>query len=170
MEIKECNQIAELNEDKSNNKKKTNKASGVRHYDDDVKKAVVEPMLKIEQLNGIPEKFVQEHSECSRSSVGRICGCSFDGTDTTPDWTTIFIYSNCIVGESTNIIDFPKVVSAMLGHIVKDCAEVECTVDDKHCMHVSIQFGADKILTEEDLEKAKNEAERKKNRTETDKF
>ena len=154
--------IVELNEEKSNNKNKPNKTVGVRHSDDDVKKAVVEPMLKMEQLNGIPEKFVQEHSECSRSSVGRICGCAFDSIDTTPNWTTIFIYSNCIIEESTNIIDFPKVVYAMVGNIVKDCAEVECTADDKHCVHVKIQFGEDKILTEEELEKANNEAERKK--------
>lgn len=162
MKKKEGNQVAVLNEEKSNNKNKPNKVVGVRHSDDDVKKAVVEPMLKMEQLNGIPEKFVQEHSECSRSSIGRLCGCGFDGIDTTPNWTTIFIYSNCIIEESTNIIEFPKVIYAMLGNIVKNCAEVECTADDKHCVHVKIQFGADKILTEEDLKKAKNEAERKK--------
>ena len=51
---------------------KQSKTTGVRHSDDDVKKAVVDRIFKIEQLNNIPEGYVANNSNCSRSSIGRI--------------------------------------------------------------------------------------------------
>ena len=57
---------------------KQSKTTGVRHSDDDVKKAVVDRIFKIEQLNNIPERYVANHSNCSRSSIGRMCKCKFD--------------------------------------------------------------------------------------------
>lgn len=42
---------------------KQSKTTGVRHSDDDVKKAVVDRIFKIEQLNNIPERYVGEPFE-----------------------------------------------------------------------------------------------------------
>ena len=78
---------------------KQSKTTGVRHSDDDVKKAVVDRIFKIEQLNNIPERYVANHSNCSRSSIGRMCKCKFDGQSPIPDWTTIHNYSACIIGK-----------------------------------------------------------------------
>lgn len=36
---------------------KQSKTTGVRHSDDDVKKAVVDRIFKTEQLNNIPERY-----------------------------------------------------------------------------------------------------------------
>lgn len=64
--------------------------TGVRHSDDDVKKKVIDCVFKLGQLNNIPEKYVEKNSDCSRSSVGRVYRCNFDGRSPIPNWTTIF--------------------------------------------------------------------------------
>ena len=93
---------------------KQSKTTGVRHSDDDVKKAVVDRIFKIEQLNNIPERYVANHSNCSRSSIGRMCKCKFDGQSPIPDWTTIHNYSACIIGKSEFIPGFPEVLCCLL--------------------------------------------------------
>ena len=71
---------------------KQSKTTGVRHSDDDVKKAVVDRIFKIEQLNNIPERYVANHSNCSRSSIGQL-----------------FIIILLVSLESLNLFpDFPK--------------------------------------------------------------
>ena len=85
----------ESNKFKVKSRDKQSKTTGVRHSDDDVKKAVVDRIFKIEQLNNIPERYVANHSNCSRSSIGRMCKCKFDGQSPIPDWTTIHNYSAC---------------------------------------------------------------------------
>ena len=60
--------------------------TGVRHSDDDVKKKVIDCVFKLGQLNNIPEKYVEKNSDCSRSSVGRVYRCNFDGRSPIPNW------------------------------------------------------------------------------------
>ena len=103
---------------------KQSKTTGVRHSDDDVKKAVVDRIFKIEQLNNIPERYVANHSNCSRSSIGRMCKCKFDGQSPIPDWTTIHNYSACIIGKSEFIPGFPEVLCHVLNLIVDDSADI----------------------------------------------
>ena len=98
---------------------KQSKTTGVRHSDDDVKKAVVDRIFKIEQLNNIPERYVANHSNCSRSSIGRMCKCKFDGQSPIPDWTTIHNYSACIIGKSEFIPGFPEVLCHVLTYLSK---------------------------------------------------
>jgi hypothetical protein len=85
---------------------KQSKTTGVRHSDDDVKKAVVDRIFKIEQLNNIPERYVANHSNCSRSSIGRMCKCKFDGQSPIGQ---LFIIILLVSLESLNLFpDFPK--------------------------------------------------------------
>ena len=67
----------ESNKFKVKSRDKQSKTTGVRHSDDDVKKAVVDRIFKIEQLNNIPERYVAKLSFCWRSSIGRLCICNF---------------------------------------------------------------------------------------------
>ena len=54
---------------KVKSRNKQSKAIGVRHSEDDVKKAVVDCIFKIEQLNNIPEGYVANNSNCSPHSL-----------------------------------------------------------------------------------------------------
>ena len=78
--------------------------TGVRHSDDDVKKKVIDCVFKLGQLNNIPEKYVEKNSDCSRSSVGRVYRCNFDGRSPIPNWTTIFNFFSCVIGKATIIV------------------------------------------------------------------
>ena len=78
---------------------KQSKTTGVRHSDDDVKKAVVDRIFKIEQLNNIPERYVANHSNCSRSSIVRVLS----------PIGQLFIIILLVSLESLNLFpDFPK--------------------------------------------------------------
>ena len=93
---------------------KQSKTTGVRHSDDDVKKAVVDRIFKIEQLNNIPERYVANHSNCSRSSIGRMCKCNSDRqiyiyTYVLSPIGQLFIIILLVSLESLNLFpDFPK--------------------------------------------------------------
>ena len=67
--------------------------TGVRHSDDDVKKKVIDCVFKLGQLNNIPEKYVEKNSDCSRSSVGRVYRCNFDGRSPIPNGQLSLIFS-----------------------------------------------------------------------------
>lgn len=119
---------------------------GVRHSDDDVKKKVVDCVFKLAQLNNISEKYVEKNSDCSRSSVGRMCRCNFDGRSPIPDWTTIFNYFACVVGRATVVVNLPEVLCWVLNLILGDSVDVGYTIDDKHHIRIDIQFHDEKIL------------------------
>ena len=87
--------------------------TGVRHSDDDVKKKVIDCVFKLGQLNNIPEKYVEKNSDCSRSSVGRVYRCNFDGRSPIPNWTTIFNFFSCVIGKATIIVNIPEVQQAV---------------------------------------------------------
>ena len=138
---------------KVNSRDKQSKTTGVRHSDDDVKKAVVDRIFKIEQLNNIPERYVANHSNCSRSSIGRMCKCKFDGQSPIPDWTTIHNYSACIIGKSEFIPGFPEVLCHVLNLIVDDSADIDCTVDNDCHIDIEIRFHTSKKLVKDPTEK-----------------
>ena len=52
-----------------NSEKGKKETTGVRHSDDDVKKKVIDTAFKLGQLNNISEKYVEDNSDCSRSSA-----------------------------------------------------------------------------------------------------
>ena len=133
---------------KVKSRNKQSKAIGVRHSEDDVKKAVVDCIFKIEQLNNIPEGYVANNSNCSRSSIGRI----FNGQSPIPDWTTIHNYSACIIGRSEFIPGFPEVLCQILNLIVDDSADINCTVDDDCHIDIEIRFHTSKKLVKDPTE------------------
>ena len=143
----------ESNKFKVKSRDKQSKTTGVRHSDDDVKKAVVDRIFKIEQLNNIPERYVANHSNCSRSSIGRMCKCKFDGQSPIPDWTTIHNYSACIIGKSEFIPGFPEVLCHVLNLIVVDSADIDCTVDNDCHIDIEIRFHTSKKLVKDPMEK-----------------
>lgn len=120
--------------------------TGVRHSDDDVKKKVIDCVFKLRQLNNIPEKYVEKNSDCSRSSVGRVYRCNFDGRSPIPNWTTIFNFFSCVIGKATIIVNIPEVLCWILKLFLGDSADVGYTVDDSHHIRIDIQFHDDKTL------------------------
>lgn len=140
---------------------------GVRHSDDDVKKKVIYCMFKLGQLNNISEKYVENHSDCSRSSVGRVYRCNFDGRSPIPNWTTIFNFFSCVIGRATIIVNIPEVLCWILKLFLGDSADVGYTVDDNHHIRIDIQFHDDKTLLPET---GKNERKEEKIKKTTDKF
>lgn len=127
--------------------------TGVRHSDDDVKKKVIDCVFKLGQLNNIPEKYVEKNSDCSRSSVGRVYRCNFDGRSPIPNWTTIFNFFSCVIGKATIIVNIPEVLCWILKLFLGDSADVSYTVDDNHHIRIDIQFHDDKTLLPETGEK-----------------
>ena len=83
---------------------------------------------------------------CSRSSIGRMCKCKFDGQSPIPDWTTIHNYSACIIGKSEFIPGFPEVLCHVLNLIVDDSADIDCTVDNDCHIDIEIRFHISKKL------------------------
>ena len=81
---------------------------------------------------------------CSRSSIGRMCKCKFDGQSPIPDWTTIHNYSACIIGKSEFIPGFPEVLCHVLNLIVDDSADIDCTVDNDCHIDIEIRFHTSK--------------------------
>lgn len=87
---------------------KQSKTTGVRHSDDDVKKAVVDRIFKIEQLNNIPERYVANHSNCSRSSIDVCVNVNLTVRVLSPIGQ-LFIIILLVSLESLNLFpDFPK--------------------------------------------------------------
>lgn len=75
---------------------------------------------------------------CSRSSVGRVYRCNFDGRSPIPNWTTIFNFFSCVIGKATIIVNIPEVLCWILKLFLGDSADVGYTVDDSH--HIRIVF------------------------------
>ncbi len=119
----------------------------------DFKKKVIDCVFKLGQLNNIPEKYVEKNSDCSRSSVGRVYRCNFDGRSPIPNWTTIFNFFSCVIGKATIIVNIPEVLCWILKLFLGDSADVGYTVDDSHHIRIDIQFHDDKTLFLETGEK-----------------
>lgn len=126
--------------------------TGVRHSDDDVKKKVVDCVFKLGQLNNISEKYVERNSDCSRSSVGRVYRCNFDGRSPIPNWTTIFNFFLCD-WKGNDYHQYSGGVVLGSEAFLGDSADVGYTVDDSRHIRIDIQFHDDKTLLPETGEK-----------------
>ena len=139
-----------------NSEKGKKETTGVRHSDDDVKKKVIDTAFKLGQLNNFSDKYVEDNSDCSRSSVGRMWRCNFDGKSPIPNWTTIFNFFSCVIGKATNIVNIPEALCWVLALFLGSSADVSYTVSNIHHICIDIQFHDGKTLLSETGEGAKD--------------
>lgn len=127
------------------------KTTGLRHSDDDIKRAVIDYLLKMELQNNISENYVEKHSDCSRSSVGRVCRCVWDGSTSIPDWTTLLNFSACVIEKSEIVVELPKMLCELLKLFLKQSAKINYSIEDEHHIYIDVELAGDKKLLCKDL-------------------
>ena len=83
---------------------KKKQCNGLQHSDDEEKQKVIDSIMKVSRDNGFDDAYLQQHSDCSASSIKRFHSAWMGKRMS--NWTTIFNLAHC-----ASIVSLPKIWS-----------------------------------------------------------
>ena len=114
---------------------KKKQCNGLQHSDDEEKQKVIDSIMKVSRDNGFDDAYLQQHSDCSASSIKRFHSAWMGKRMS--NWTTIF--------------NLALVVIIMF--LIRDAGIVSYHIDSPKKVVIEINFGKDKLLRMKDEEK-----------------
>ena len=115
---------------------KKKQCNGLQHSDDEEKQKVIDSIMKVSRDNGFDDAYLQQHSDCSASSIKRFHSAWMGKRMS--NWTTIFNLAHCV---SVNCV------------LIRDAGIVSYHIDSPKKVVIEINFGKDKLLRMKDEEK-----------------
>ncbi len=134
---------------RSNGRKK--QCNGLQHSDDEEKQKVIDSIMKVSRDNGFDDAYLQQHSDCSASSIKRFHSAWMGKRMS--NWTTIFNLAHCVSVNCVFAENLVGMLVVIIMFLIRDAGIVSYHIDSPKKVVIEINFGKDKLLRMKDEEK-----------------
>ena len=149
MSQKKANQSGEKSVYDENREKK--QCNGLQHSDDEEKQKVIDSIMKVSRDNGFDDAYLQQHSDCSASSIKRFHSAWMGKRMS--NWTTIFNLAHCVSVNCVFAENLVGMLVVIIMFLIRDAGIVSYHIDSPKKVVIEINFGKDKLLRMKDEEK-----------------
>ena len=133
--------------------------NGLQHSDDDEKQKVIDSIMKVSRDNGFDDAYLQQHSDCSASSIKRFHSAWMGKRMS--NWTTIFNLAHCVSVNCVFAENLVGILDTIIMFVIRDAGVASFHIDSTKKVVIEINFGKDKLLRVKDGE---DEEKKKKNK------
>lgn len=130
---------------------KKKQCNGLQHSDDDEKQKVIDSIMKVSRDNGFDDAYLQQHSDCSASSIKRFHSAWMGKRMS--NWTTIFNLAHCVSVNCVFAENLVGMLVVIIMFLIRDAGIVSYHIDSPKKVVIEINFGKDKLLRMKDEEK-----------------
>ena len=138
---------------------KKKQCNGLQHSDDDEKQKVIDSIMKVSRDNGFDDAYLQQHSDCSASSIKRFHSAWMGKRMS--NWTTIFNLAHCVSVNCVFAENLVGMLVVIIMFLIRDAGIVSYHIDSTRKVVIEINFGKDKLLRMKDEEKSEKGKEGK---------
>ncbi len=138
---------------------KKKQCNGLQHSDDDEKQKVIDSIMKVSRDNGFDDAYLQQHSDCSASSIKRFHSAWMGKRMS--NWTTIFNLAHCVSVNCVFAENLVGILDTIIMFVIRDAGVASFHIDSTKKVVIEINFGKDKLLRVKDGE---DEEKKKKNK------
>ena len=125
--------------------------NGLQHSDDEEKQKVIDSIMKVSRDNGFDDAYLQQHSDCSASSIKRFHSAWMGKRMS--NWTTIFNLAHCVSVNCVFAENLVGMLVVIIMFLIRDAGIVSYHIDSPKKVVIEINFGKDKLLRMKDEEK-----------------
>ena len=130
---------------------KKKQCNGLQHSDDEEKQKVIDSIMKVSRDNGFDDAYLQQHSDCSASSIKRFHSAWMGKRMS--NWTTIFNLAHCVSVNCVFAENLVGMLVVIIMFLIRDAGIVSYHIDSPKKVVIEINFGKDKLLRMKDEEK-----------------
>ena len=130
---------------------KQKQCNGLQHSDDEEKQKVIDSIMKVSRDNGFDDAYLQQHSDCSASSIKRFHSAWMGKRMS--NWTTIFNLAHCVSVNCVFAENLVGMLVVIIMFLIRDAGIVSYHIDSPKKVVIEINFGKDKLLRMKDEEK-----------------
>ena len=130
---------------------KKKQCNGLQHSDDEEKQKVIDSIMKVSRDNGFDDAYLQQHSDCSASSIKRFHSAWMGKRMS--NWTTIFNLAHCVSVNCVFAENLVGMLVVIIMFLIRDAGIVSYHIDSTRKVVIEINFGKDKLLRMKDEEK-----------------
>ena len=123
----------------------------MQHSDDEEKQKVIDSIMKVSRDNGFDDAYLQQHSDCSASSIKRFHSAWMGKRMS--NWTTIFNLAHCVSVYCVFAENLVGMLVVIIMFLIRDAGIVSYHIDSPKKVVIEINFGKDKLLRMKDEEK-----------------
>lgn len=120
--------------------------NGLQHSDDEEKLKIIEELDGIIKDNGFDEHFLEEHSNCSKSSIRRLLAAWMDRGGSMSNWTTIFNMTTCLSANSVFIEHLFILLVTVVIYLIGNSGVVRWRILSPSKAVIEINFSKNKSL------------------------
>lgn len=158
--VENRNVIKKRLEEKKWKKKQCN---GLQHSDDDEKQKVIDSIMKVSRDNGFDDAYLQQHSDCSASSIKRFHSAWMGKRMS--NWTTIFNLAHCVSVNCVFAENLVGILDTIIMFVIRDAGVASFHIDSTKKVVIEINFSKDKLLRVKDGEDEEKKKRNKDNGT-----
>jgi hypothetical protein len=107
--------------------------------------------MKVSRDNGFDDAYLQQHSDCSASSIKRFHSAWMGKRMS--NWTTIFNLAHCVSVNCVFAENLVGMLVVIIMFLIRDAGIVSYHIDSPKKVVIEINFGKDKLLRMKDEEK-----------------
>lgn len=115
--------------------------------------------MKVSRDNGFDDAYLQQHSDCSASSIKRFHSAWMGKRMS--NWTTIFNLAHCVSVNCVFAENLVGILDTIIMFVIRDAGVASFHIDSTKKVVIEINFGKDKLLRAKDGE---DEEKKKKNK------
>ncbi len=108
-------------------------------------------IMKVSRDNGFDDAYLQQHSDCSASSIKRFHSAWMGKRMS--NWTTIFNLAHCVSVNCVFAENLVGMLVVIIMFLIRDAGIVSYHIDSPKKVVIEINFGKDKLLRMKDEEK-----------------
>ena len=137
--------------------------NGLQHSDDDEKQKVIDSIMKVSRDNGFDDAYLQQHSDCSASSIKRFHSAWMGKRMS--NWTTIFNLAHCVSVNCVFAENLVGILDTIIMFVIRDAGVASFHIDSTKKVVIEIKFSKDKLLRVKDGEDEEKKKRNKDNGT-----
>ena len=106
---------------------KKKQCNGLQHSDDEEKQKVIDSIMKVSRDNGFDDAYLQQHSDCSASSIKRFHSAWMGKRMS--NWTTIFNLAHCVSVNCVFAENLVGMLVVIIMFLIRDAGIVSYHID-----------------------------------------